>query len=131
MSPGPELQPSAATSADLSLFEMLTPVVRRWKLVVGTALACGAVAAVVLLLQRPVYTAETDFTPETPGSSGLASSLVGLAGLAGQLGLGATTGTSVSPDFFAQLIHSREVLRVYPDDRVQRPGGSGQETSAA
>ncbi len=102
---------AAASSADLSLFEMLTPVVRRWKLVVGTALACGAVAAVVLLLQRPVYTAETDFTPETPGSSGLASSLVGLAGLAGQLGLGATTGTSVSPDFFAQLIHSREVLR--------------------
>jgi uncharacterized protein involved in exopolysaccharide biosynthesis len=112
LSPGPELGSSAAgSSADISLFEVLTPIVRRWKLVVGTALLCGAVAAVVLLLQRPVYTAETNFTPESPGSSGLASSLVGLAGLAGQLGLGATTGTSASPDFFAQLIHSREVLR--------------------
>ena len=98
-------------SDDISLFEMLTPIVRRWKLILGTALACGAIAAVLLLLQRPVYTAETDFTPETPGNSGLASSIVGLAGLAGQLGLGATTGTSVSPDFFAELIHSREVLR--------------------
>ncbi len=113
MSPGPELGPgaAAASSADLSLFEVLTPIVRRWRLVLGTALVCGAIAAIVLLLQRPVYTAETNFTPETPGNSGLASSIVGLAGLAGQLGLGATTGTSVSPDFFAELLHSREVLR--------------------
>jgi len=111
VSPGPELGQGSASSADISLFEVLTPIVRRWKVILGTALLCGAIAAVLLLLQRPVYTAETNFTPETPGSSGLASSIAGLAGLAGQLGLGATTGTSVSPDFFAELIHSREVLR--------------------
>ncbi|HEV8176156.1 MAG TPA: Wzz/FepE/Etk N-terminal domain-containing protein [Gemmatimonadales bacterium] len=96
---------------DISLFEMLSPLVRRWRLVAATALGCAALTAVVLLLQRPIYTAETNFTPETPGNSSVAGSIAGLAGLAGQLGLGSASGTSVSPDFFAELIHSREVLR--------------------
>jgi uncharacterized protein involved in exopolysaccharide biosynthesis len=95
---------------ELSFFELLTPLVRRWKVVLGTALCFGVVAAIVLLLQRPVYTAESTFTPETSASSGLPSSLAGLAGLAGQLGVG-TTAASVSPEFFAELVHSRELLR--------------------
>jgi uncharacterized protein involved in exopolysaccharide biosynthesis len=39
------------------------------------------------------------------------SSLVGLAGIAGQLGLGSSSSSSVSPDFFVKLAHSDEVLR--------------------
>lgn len=114
---------------DISFFELLTPLVRRWKLILGTALASAALAAVVLLLQRPVYTAETNFTPETPNSSGLASSIVGLAGLAGQLGVGPNI-SGVSPEFFARLLQSREVLRStllteFPDPRssngIKRP----------
>jgi tyrosine-protein kinase Etk/Wzc len=96
---------------DISFFELLTPIVRRWKTVVGTALACGVVAAIFLLVQRPVYTAQTNFTPETPSNSGLASSLAGLAGLAGQLGIGSNTSAGVSPEFFARLLQSRELLR--------------------
>ncbi len=107
------LEPEATTirsaeRRDISLFEVLTPLVRHWKLVFGTATACAIIAAVLLLLQRPVYTAETNFTPETPNTSGLASSLVGLAG---QLGLSDPVSGAASPEFFARLLHSREVLR--------------------
>jgi uncharacterized protein involved in exopolysaccharide biosynthesis len=108
---GSETSRGARPEAEISVFELLTPVVRRWKLVAGTALACTLAAALYLFLQRPVYTADTSFTPENTSSSGLLSSLVGLAGLAGQLGLGSSSSNSVSPDFFVRLAHSDEVLR--------------------
>lgn len=104
------------------MFELLTPLVRHWKLIFGTAGACALVAAVLLLLQRPVYTAETNFTPETPNTSGLASSLVGLAGIAGQLGLGDAMSGGASPEFFARLLHSREVLRATLQTEFAAPG---------
>ncbi|HET6777782.1 MAG TPA: Wzz/FepE/Etk N-terminal domain-containing protein [Gemmatimonadales bacterium] len=107
------------------MFELLTPLVRHWRLIFGTATGCALVAAVLLLLQRPVYTAETNFTPETPNTSGLASSLVGLAGLAGQLGLGDAMSGGASPEFFARLLHSREVLRATLQTEFPDPGGSG------
>lgn len=112
----------AARDGDISLFEMLAPLVRRWRLIVMTAIVCATLTAVLLLLQRPVYTAGTSFTPETPSNSNLTSSIAGLAGLAGQLGLSANISASVSPDFFAKLLHSRELLRSvllteFPDPR--------------
>ena len=110
---------------DISMFELLTPLVRHWKLIFGTAGACAVVAAILLLLQRPIYTAETSFTPETPNTSGLASSLVGLTGLAGQLGLGDAISGGASPEFFARLLHSREVLRTTLQTEFPDPGSPG------
>lgn len=112
----------AGRDGDISLLEMLSPLIRRWRLIAGTALVCAALAAVLLLLQRPVYTAETSFTPETPSNSALSGSIAGLAGLAGQLGLGSNISSSVSPEFFARLLESRELLRSvllteFPDPR--------------
>lgn len=96
---------------EISMFELATPLVRRWKLVGGTALATGLVAAVLLLLQPPMYTAKTTFTPEMASSSGAAGGLAALAGVANQLGLGLGSNSSVSPDFFVKLAGSAEVLR--------------------
>jgi uncharacterized protein involved in exopolysaccharide biosynthesis len=109
----PGVEPSRATpaEADISLFELMTPLVSRWKLIVGTALVCGLLAALFLLLQRRTYTATTTFTPENSTSSSVMSGLAGLAGLAGQLGLGSSGSNSVSPEFFVKLAHSDEVLR--------------------
>jgi tyrosine-protein kinase Etk/Wzc len=109
----PDLEPIRGKSpeADLSLFELLTPLVRRWKLIVATAVAFALTAAVFLFLQRHTYTATTTFTPENSSTSGLMSSLVGLAGLAGQLGLPSGSSSSVSPEFFVKLTHSDELLR--------------------
>jgi uncharacterized protein involved in exopolysaccharide biosynthesis len=125
---GLEPEPTATRSGDnrdISMFELLTPLVRQWKLIFGTAAACAVVAAILLLLQRPVYTAETTFTPETPNTTGLASSIVGLAGIAGQLGLGDAMSGGASPEFFARLLHSREVLRATLQTEFPSPGSPG------
>jgi uncharacterized protein involved in exopolysaccharide biosynthesis len=111
LKPGVEPARAAPPSPDISLFELITPLVRRWKLVAATAVACALVVLGFLLLQPRTYTAVTTFTPENSSSSGLLSNLVGLAGLAGQLGLGSSSSSSVSPDFFVKLAHSDEVLR--------------------
>jgi tyrosine-protein kinase Etk/Wzc len=122
--------PRRVRDGDISLFELLTPLIRRWRLIAGMALAGALLAAAVLLLQRPVYTGETTFTPETSSSSSLSGSLgglAGLAGLAGQFGGLLPTSSSVSPDFFAKVLHSREILRPtlqteFPDPAAARPG---------
>jgi uncharacterized protein involved in exopolysaccharide biosynthesis len=104
----------------------MTPLVRRWRLIAGVTFAGGALAAIVLLLQRPVYTGTTTFTPETPTPTGLSGGLAGLAGLAGQLGISVMSPTSVSPDFFSGVLHSREILRAtleseFPDSSTVPP----------
>jgi uncharacterized protein involved in exopolysaccharide biosynthesis len=107
------------------MFELLTPLVARWRLIAGSALGCALAALILLLVQRPTYTATTTFTPENSSSTGLMSGLVGLAGLAGQLGIGSSGTSSVSPDFFVKLAHSQEVLRstlLMEFDDPQTPG---------
>jgi tyrosine-protein kinase Etk/Wzc len=118
---------TAAAEREISFFDLATPLVRRWKLVVGTALAFGVAAAILLLIQPPTYTAKTSFTPEAGTSSGATSSLAALAGVANQLGFGLGSSSSVSPDFFVKLAGSAEVLRSmllteFPDSRDPRAG---------
>src|SRR4051812_24049618 len=108
---GVEPARAAPPEAEISLFELMTPLVSRWKLIALTALTCAVLAAVYLLLQRRTYTATTTFTPENSSSSSMLNGLAGLAGLAGQLGLASTGSNSVSPEFFVRLAHSDEVLR--------------------
>ena len=127
LKPGVEPSRPAPPSSDISLFELMTPLVRRWKLVAGTALACALTTLGLLLLQPPTYTASTTFTPENTSSTGLLSSLVGLAGLAGQLGLGSSSSSSVSPDFFVKLAHSDEVLRSTLLKGFRDPDSAGVE----
>jgi uncharacterized protein involved in exopolysaccharide biosynthesis len=57
-----------------------------------------------------VYTASVTFAPEATPPAGVAGSLAGLAGLAGQLGLPGSTAGSSSPDFFASVLRSRQLL---------------------
>jgi tyrosine-protein kinase Etk/Wzc len=107
----PEVETPSARDADISLFELMTPLVARWKLIATAALVCGSLAALFLLLQPRRYTATTSFTPENSSSTGVMSNLAGLAGIAGQLGLSSGSSSSVSPEFFVRLVHSEEVLR--------------------
>jgi uncharacterized protein involved in exopolysaccharide biosynthesis len=110
---------------DISFFELLTPLIRRWRLIALIAMAGALTAAVMLLLQRPVYTAEASFAPETSPTSGIAGSLAGLAGLAGQFGVAPTTSSSLSPDFFARVLRSREIQRsTLQSEFPDRPGAS-------
>ena len=109
--PGSRTSDPAERREELSFFDILTPLVRRWKLIAGTAMAFGVVTAVALLLARPMYTAKTTFTPETSSSPGSTGGFAALAGVASQLGLGMGASGSVSPEFFVELAGSSELLR--------------------
>lgn len=93
---------------EISLLDLVTPIVRDWKRIVALMLLACAIAAGVSFLVRPTYTATTSFVPESSTNLTLPSSL---SMLAGQLGLssGAAAG-SLSPDFLVEVLHSRSVM---------------------
>jgi uncharacterized protein involved in exopolysaccharide biosynthesis len=91
---------------DVSVFDLLTPLVRRRRLIALTALTLAVVTAVVVLILRPKYTATTTFVPEAPKESSLTSSL---GGLASQFGLGTQIATPYSADLMAAVLQSREI----------------------
>jgi uncharacterized protein involved in exopolysaccharide biosynthesis len=117
------------TSAeDVSLLELLTPLVRRWKLLLGLPISLGVLAGLVSLVLPSVYTAETTVTPVTTATGGVgASALASLAGLAGQLGVSTGGGGTLSPDFIANVLKSREVLTETVQSRFQDRASDGKE----
>jgi uncharacterized protein involved in exopolysaccharide biosynthesis len=108
--PGVEPARAGPAEPDVTVFDLMTPLIRRWKLIAGTALAIALPAALILLLQHPTFTGRITFTPETPTTPS-GGGIQALAGVANQLGLNLTPTSSVSPDFFVKLSSSTEVLR--------------------
>jgi uncharacterized protein involved in exopolysaccharide biosynthesis len=74
-----------------------------WGSFVGGVLGLGAAS-----LRQPVYVSDFSFVPEITSESGRS----GLASLAGQIGLslGAVAGQGSSPQLYADILRSREVL---------------------
>ena len=122
-------QPSPTVSAeDVSLLQLLTPLVRRWKLLLGIPIFLGLLAGLVSLILPSVYTAETTVTPVTASSGNVGgSALASLAGLAGQLGVSTGSGGSLSPDFIATVLKSREVLSATLESRFHDRSAGGKE----
>lgn len=92
---------------EISLFALGTALVRnRWR--IAAAMFAGALVAGVSVYQRPtLYEASASFFPQgyDPGRSGLSD-------IAAQLGRALpTTNQSISPEFYATLLRSRELLR--------------------
>jgi uncharacterized protein involved in exopolysaccharide biosynthesis len=104
---------AVSNNGDLSFFEIGAVLLRhRWRIVRWTF--AGAVIAVALVITRPaLYEASVSFAPQ-----GNDSQRAGLAGLASQFGVALPIGSgqSLSPDFYAKLIKSREVLRRIASD---------------
>jgi len=118
----PDHGPSSGTRSaeDLSLLELLTPLVRHRKLLLGIPAVFALLAALISLVLPSVYTASTTITPVSSSTGGLAgSALTSLMGLAGQLGVSAPGSGAISPDFIADVLKSREVLTATLDSRFQ------------
>jgi uncharacterized protein involved in exopolysaccharide biosynthesis len=94
----------------VSFFDLLTPLVLRWRIVAACATA-GALAGLALgLLEHARFTAAATFTTQPSGSGVTLPS--GIAGLAGQFGLSLpSAATGSSPAFFVDLIQARGILR--------------------
>jgi tyrosine-protein kinase Etk/Wzc len=105
---------------DVSVFDLLTPLVRRRRLIGLTVLAFGLITALIVLLLPPRYTALTTFVPEAPKESSLTASL---GGLASQFGLGTQIATPYSADLMAEVLRSREIREAvlnkeFPDPKA-------------
>jgi uncharacterized protein involved in exopolysaccharide biosynthesis len=73
-------------SGDLSLFEMVAPLAQRWKLLLFSSVAAGALALGLTYLVTPIFTARTSILPPQQQQSAAASALASLGGLAGLAG---------------------------------------------
>jgi uncharacterized protein involved in exopolysaccharide biosynthesis len=119
----------SASPEEVSLADVLGPLVRRWKLLFGLPLGFAVFIGIVSLILPSVYTSETTLTPAATSSIGGlgGGALASLAGLAGQLGVSSASGTSLSPDFIAYVLKSREVLTSTLESRFPDPSSGNQE----
>lgn len=120
---------SPVSAEDVSLLDLLIPLVRRAKLLIGLPLACALLAGLGSLALPPMFTAQTSLTPVSSSSTGglSGSALASLAGLAGQLGVSSGTGGAIAPEFFAEILKSRELLTGTLESRFHDPGSTGAE----
>lgn len=107
----------------------MAPLFRRWKLLAAIPVGCALVGVVMAFIMPSVYTAQTTITPVTSSSSGGLSgtALASLAGLAGQLGVSGGVGTAIAPEFFAEVLKSRELVTATLESRFKDPGARGVE----
>ncbi len=108
--PSPQGHPSPMKrlddeSTEISLLELVSVLLRRWKLVVGLPLIAALATTVLMLLLPPKYTATATFVPEIESSNLTLPS--GIAGLAAQFGIAVPGGGSSSPAFYADVLQSR------------------------
>lgn len=109
----------------LTFSRWVAGIVARWKTVLLTLLVTGMLAVLAVIFIPPVYQARASFvTNSSSGSFKLPAGLSGggaLGGIASQLGLGATADPSESPDFYSELIKSRELRTRLLNSRFDDP----------
>ena len=114
----------------VDVIELVNVLIQRWRLVFGLPFVACVLTAVYSLTVRPTFTATAHIVPETPQATGLPS---GLTGLASQFGFaGASAGGSRSPQFYAEVLTSFEIMErtlraQYADPRL--PAASRDSTS--
>jgi len=105
-----------ARGADVSLLWILAVLLRDRRAIVLFASVGAAISILIALLQWPRYTSTFSFIPQ----STLGQGSDGVANLASQFGIsvGALRGPSQSPQLYADLLQTREVLSVIASDTV-------------
>jgi hypothetical protein len=91
---------------EISALRLAVPIVRRWPVILRSAVILGAVALALTFILPARYTARTTFTVEESSSS--LSLPKGIAGLAGQFGVILGNGATGAPpaDYFTALARS-------------------------
>jgi uncharacterized protein involved in exopolysaccharide biosynthesis len=132
------VDPSRTPAApdELIFADFVAPLARRWRLLAVVPVLAAAAALLLALVWPKSYTAQTSFTPEQSGGAGgvLASALGSLGGVASLLGgavgglpTGGGSSASASPEFFAAVLKSQELLDATLDSRFDVPGEAGAQ----
>lgn len=124
-------QPDAA-SDHLTFTRWLAGVLLRWRLVVGITLGTLLVGLLATFVIPPVYRSHASFVANSSSSAklqGNGSASSGLGGLISQLGGSVGGDPSESPNFYVELLASRELLTrllqsKFPNPRTQNPRDS-------
>jgi uncharacterized protein involved in exopolysaccharide biosynthesis len=97
--------PQAGPDDQFSFFAIGTALLRSWRRIVLFAVAGAALAASTVIRKPKLYPATLAFVPQ-----GADAPRSGLFAVAGQLGLLSGGATSQQPEFYLQLLQSREIL---------------------
>jgi len=122
--PSPSRSPVEAwQEKPVSLWSYATVLLRWRRLVIVLPLAGGLVAGMVSLSTPREFRASASFVPQDP-----ASTQPGLSLLANQFGISVPRASTTSPQFYADLLGSREILRDVvetPYKALESPGRIG------
>src|SRR6266571_5256867 len=108
--------------------ELVNLLLRRRRVLVGLPVAAALVTAALSLLVPATYTATTTFVPEAGRGSRVPA---GLAGIASQVGVTLGGDASQSPQFYADLVQSRELMERVLLARYPAPGAGASAADSA
>lgn len=122
------------TSDHLTISQWLAETLLRWRLIAATMALALVVAVLAVILIPPVYRTQVSFVAITTSGSRLPSSALSsagpLAGIAAQLGVGGGADPSESPNFYVELIQSRELLTRLLESKFRDPRAASARDSA-
>jgi uncharacterized protein involved in exopolysaccharide biosynthesis len=110
-------------SGDVSIVGVAVVLLRRRRIIVLVTLLAVVLAVAAGFLARRTYTASASFMPQSTDKT-----LSRLAGLAAQFGVPTLSGAGQSPDFFADVITSRQLLSDVADTRFTLSDSEGTRT---
>ena len=119
----------------LTLSRWLAETIARWRLIGATILVTLIATILAVLFIPPVYRTQVSFVANVTSGARLPSSALGsaagaLGGLAGALGVATGADPSESPNFYVELIQSRELLTRLLESKFKDPRGSSPADSA-
>lgn len=121
-----EMSPAPADASDhLTLSRWLAETLLRWRLIALVIVLTIVAAGLAVVLIPPVYRTKVSFVANTTTGSRLPAGALGaagpLAGLATQLGAASGADPSESPNFYVELIRSRELVTRLLQSRFRDP----------
>lgn len=111
---------------DLTLTWLLGALLSRPLLVFGVPAGLALAGAALSFAVRVEFTSRAAFVPETRGTPALNPALLGLAS---QFGVTLGGQTAQSPQFYAEVLRSREVLQSVLQTTFSRPDAPGDSAS--
>ena len=116
----PEARQTSGDQSAPTVWPYLNVVLRRRWFIVGVAMACGLLVGLFTYLGPRYYTAVAKFLPQESSSTQSG----GLMHLATQFGFVSPRASTTSPQFYANLLTSREVMRSVVTTEYSLPEGA-------
>ncbi len=127
-----QIAEQAPASDHLSFTRWLAGLLLRWRIVAAVTIATLVVGLVAIIIIPPVYRSYASFVANSSSSSklqGASGASAGLSGIISQLGGSVGGDPSESPNFYVELLSSRELLTrliesKFPNPRTDAPNDS-------